>query len=182
MPATPLDPAQLATVRSVIDACCDLEGPLLPILHGVQDALGFVPPAALPVIARALQLSRAEVFGVVSYYHHFRTTPPGRHVLQICRAESCQACSGEQLLAQARARLGCSEAEPTNACGSHTLEAAYCLGLCALSPALLLDGQPHARMTPARLDALLAATEVDVAAADVAPGTGHAAGAHGAAA
>ena len=157
-PAHPADlpPAFQADLAALIESHRELPGALLPLLHAVQDHFGFVPPATLPVIARALHLSRAEVHGVVSYYHHFRSSPPGRHVLQICRAESCRARGAETLLAQARARLGCSEAAPTSACASHTVEPAYCFGLCSMSPAALLDGQPHARLSPARLDALLA--------------------------
>ncbi|MEX8518621.1 MAG: formate dehydrogenase subunit gamma [Leptothrix sp. (in: b-proteobacteria)] len=150
----------LAQVAALIEQFRDRPGALLPLLHGVQEALGYIPPDVLPLIARALNLSRAEVFGVVSYYHHFRSAPPGRRVLQICRAEACQSMGAEALLAHARSTLGCSEAALTSACGSHTVEAAYCLGLCALSPALSLDGQPYARMTPARLDALLATADV----------------------
>ena len=120
------------------------EGPLLPILHAVQHVLGWIPPAALPAIARALNLSRAEVHGVVSYYHHFRSEPPIAPVLQICRAESCQAMGGEALWRHASRYEGCQ------------VEATYCLGLCAQSPAGMLGERLHARLTPARLDALLA--------------------------
>jgi len=123
-------------------------GALLPVLHAVQDALGHVPEAAVPAIARALNLSRAEVHGVVSYYHFFRRTPPGRHLLQVCRAEACQACGADDLLAHAESALGSG--------GSVTLEPVYCLGLCASSPALLIDGRPLARVTPQALDELLA--------------------------
>jgi len=98
--------AALATVRAVIAERAHLAGALLPILHGVQDAIGHIPSEAVPEIARALNLSRAEVHGVITYYHHFRAEPAGRHVLQVCRAESCQARGGEALLAQARERLG----------------------------------------------------------------------------
>jgi formate dehydrogenase subunit gamma len=157
-PAWTLEPAQAEAVQAVIAERAAWAGPLLPILHGIQDRLGFVPEGALPVIARALHLSRAEVHGVVSFYHHFRTQPAGQRVLQICRAEACQSMGAEALLAHARQSLGCSEAEPTSACGGHTVEPAYCLGLCALAPALTLDGQPHARMSAQRLDALLAST------------------------
>jgi formate dehydrogenase subunit gamma len=146
----------LTTVRDVIAQRIDLDGPLLPILHGVQEALGHVPREAVPEIASALNLSRAEVHGVVSYYHHFRQQPAGRCVVQVCRAESCQAMGAEALLAHARERLGCSEAQATAADGSFTVEAAYCLGLCASSPAVMVDERVHARMTPARLDAVLA--------------------------
>lgn len=123
-------------------------GALLPVLHAVQDALGHVPEAAVPAIARALNLSRAEVHGVVSYYHFFRRTPPGRHLLQVCRAEACQACGADDLLAHAESTLGSD--------GAVTLEPVYCLGLCASSPALLIDGRPLARVTPQALDELLA--------------------------
>jgi formate dehydrogenase subunit gamma len=147
--------AVLEVVRAVIAERGSLAGPLLPILHGVQDALGFVPREALPVIAAALNLSRAEVHGVVSYYHDFRERPSGRSVVQICRAESCQAMGAATLLAHARRTLACSEAEPTSADGAWTVEPAYCLGLCASSPALRVDGRMHARMTTGRFDAIV---------------------------
>lgn len=133
-------------------------GGLLPLLHALQDELGHVPPALVPGIAQGLNLSRAEVHGVISYYHHFRSAPAGRQVLQWCRAEACQACGGEALLAAAEQRLGvrCGE---TRADGAVTLEAVYCLGLCASSPALQLNGDLHARLTPARLQTLLAGLE-----------------------
>jgi NADH:ubiquinone oxidoreductase subunit E len=116
----------------------------MPVLHGVQDALGYVPSGAVGQIAQALNLSRAEVHGVITYYHHFRQEPARGPVLQVCRAESCRSVGGEALLEQAHAH------------GSCTVEAVYCLGLCALSPAVMLQGQPHARVTPAKLDQLLA--------------------------
>jgi formate dehydrogenase subunit gamma len=139
-----LSPDTLAAVRRVIAQCRDLDGPLLPVLHGVQHALGFVPPEAVPEIAQALNLSRAEVHGVLTYYHHFRQAPVAGPVLQVCRAESCRAMGSEALWAQAQQRAVC------------TVEPVYCLGLCAMSPAVMLDGQLHARMTPEKLDALLA--------------------------
>jgi formate dehydrogenase subunit gamma len=133
------------TVRRVIAARAHLDGALLPILHGVQDALGYIPREALPEIAQALNLSRAEVHGVVSYYHHFREEPLSGPLLQVCRAESCQACGGDALWEHAKAHAaGC------------TVEPVYCLGLCAMSPAVMLGDRVHARMTPSRLDALLA--------------------------
>ncbi len=141
--STPLPSDTLAVVRQVIAERRHLDGALLPILHGVQDALGCVPPAAVPEIAEALNLSRAEVHGVVSYYHHFRAEPPAGRVLQVCRAESCRTMGGEALLQQAQAAGTCA------------VEPVYCLGLCAMSPAVLLDGEPHARMTPEKLQALL---------------------------
>ena len=146
----------LATVNRVLAERAQLPGALLPVLHGVQDALGHIPRDAVPEIARALNLSRAEVHGVITYYHHFREAPAGHHVLQVCRAESCRAMGGEALLGHARASLGCSETQHLSENGSYSVEPVYCLGLCASSPAVVLDGRLHARMTPARLDALLA--------------------------
>jgi formate dehydrogenase subunit gamma len=144
----PLTSSQQQAVNAVLDERSALPGALLPVLHGVQDALGFIPPAALPVIAKALNLSRAEVHGVVTYYHHFRTTPPRGRVVQVCRAEACRAMGAEALMAHARATI--------DAHGCDTLEAAYCLGLCAQSPAVMVGDRLHARVTPAKLDALLA--------------------------
>jgi formate dehydrogenase subunit gamma len=129
-------------------------GPLIEILHEVQASFGCVPPGAVAVLARALNLSRAEVHGVVTFYHHFRTRPPGRHVLQVCRAESCQAAGGRAIEQHAKKRLGV-DFGGTTADGRVTLEAVYCLGLCACSPAAMLDGEVHGRVTPARIDALL---------------------------
>ena len=143
-----------AQLDALIAAHRDLPGALLPLLHAVQAAWGHVPDAAVPAIARALQLSRAEVHGVITYYHHFRRQPPGRTVVQVCRAEACQACGAEALLAHAERVLGCSR-HTTRADGAVTLEPVYCLGLCAQSPAVRIDDRLHARMTPQRLEALL---------------------------
>lgn len=144
-----------ATVRAVLARMVGEPGALLPILHAVQDALGYVPGAAVPLIADALNLSRAEVHGVISYYHHFRNTPVAPHAVQICRAEACQSMGGEALFTHARAHLGCG-LHHTSGDGAFTLEAAYCLGLCASSPAMVMDGQVHARVTPQKFDALVA--------------------------
>jgi formate dehydrogenase subunit gamma len=143
--------------RCVDDALArlkDAPGALLPILHAIQDGLGHVPAEVVPTIAKALNLSRAEVHGVVSFYHHFRTERPGRHVLQMCRAEACQSMGADKLAAQARERLGIDFHE-TTADGGLTLEPVYCLGNCACSPAVMLDGEPHGRMTAERLEALI---------------------------
>ncbi|HEV8688666.1 MAG TPA: formate dehydrogenase subunit gamma [Ideonella sp.] len=148
-------PDALATVRNVLARHAGTPGALLPILHDVQDALGHIPKDMVPEIASGLNLSRAEVHGVVTYYHHFRAEPAARHVIQICRAEACQAMGAEALLAHAQARLGCA-AHGTSKDGAFTLEPAYCLGLCASSPAMTLDDEPHARMTPQAFDALVA--------------------------
>ena len=132
----------------------DQPGALLPILHDIQDELGCIPADAVPTIAEALNLSRAEVHGVVGFYPHFRTEPAGQHVLEVCRAESCQAMGGEHLAEHVRRTLGC-DFHHTTADGAVTLEPAYCLGLCAQSPAIMLDGKPHARITPEKLNRIL---------------------------
>lgn len=145
----------LALVDEVLVRRAGEPGALLPILHELQDALGHVPADVVPRIAEALNLSRAEVHGVVSYYHHFRSTPAKGRVLQICRAEACQAMGADALIAHAQHKLGCG-LHGHSAEGAVTLEPVYCLGLCASSPALMLGGELHACMTPQRLDALLA--------------------------
>ena len=157
--------AALATVRKVIAERAHLAGPLLPILHGVQEEFGHVPREALPVIAAVLHLSRAEVHGVVSYYHHFREQPAGRCVVQVCRAESCLAMGANALLAHARQSLGCSEISPTSADSAFTVEPVYCLGLCASSPAAMIGTHLHARLTPPRFDAAIAAASAHDGAA-----------------
>ena len=145
----------LGIATSIAAAHKDLPGGLLPALHGIQDALGHVPPDAVPLIAEQFNLSRAEVHGVVSYYHHFRSAPAGRLLVQVCRAEACQAMGADALLAHAELRLGCS-AHGHSKDGNFTLEPAFCLGLCASSPALTINEEPHARMTPRSFDALVA--------------------------
>lgn len=133
-------------------------GNLLPILHAIQHALGCIPALAVPVLAKALQRSRAEIQGVISFYPHFREKPAGAVMLEVCRAESCQAMGGNALAEHARQQLGCNF-DDTTANGAVTLQAVYCLGLCAQSPAVMINGQPHARMTPEKLDRLLQAEE-----------------------
>ena len=127
---------------------------LIEILHAVQATLGCVPEALVPALADALNLSRAEVHGVVTFYHDFRREPAGRHVLKMCRAEACQAMGGEALVAHAEDRLGIS-CGSTSADGGVTLEPIYCLGLCATAPSAMLDGQLVGRLTAPKLDALL---------------------------
>ncbi len=149
----------LAPLSALIERHRHQPGALLPLLHAVQEALGCVPDDAVPAIAHALNLSRAEVHGVVTYYHFFRRTPPGRHVVQICRAEACQACGAEALLAQAEQLLDCPR-HATRADGAVTLEPVYCLGLCASSPALQIDDRLHARVSPQRLAQLVGELKV----------------------
>lgn len=152
-------------VDGVVAARKHLPGALLPVLHGVQDALGHVPASAVPAIAQALNLSRAEVHGVVTYYHHFRSAPAGRHVVQVCRAEACKSMGSDALWAHAATRLGCAPSGhgghgSNSPDGRFTLEPVYCLGLCASSPAMLLDDKPHGRVDCAKFDRLVAAAGV----------------------
>jgi formate dehydrogenase subunit gamma len=132
-----------------------LEGALLPILHAVQAAFGHVPQAAVPQIAKALNLSKAEVHGVVSFYHDFRDAPAGRHVLKLCRAEACQAVGADRVAAHVQAALGV-DWHGTTPDGTVTLEPVFCLGLCACGPAAMLDGQLIGRCDEARSDAVIA--------------------------
>lgn len=149
-----LVPEHAEIIRRVAADLKGRPGPLLEVLHAIQAQLGHVPPAAVPLVAAELNLSRAEVHGVISFYHYFRSTPPGAHTVSVCRAESCQAVGAEALAAHARQRLGVDFHETTPD-GRFSLEPVYCLGNCACSPAVMIDGSLHGRVTPERLDALL---------------------------
>ena len=144
-------PLQLASTEitsrtaAIIQEMKSLEGPLLPILHGIQEEFGYVPQEALPIIARELNLSRAEVHGVVSFYHDYRDHPAGRHVLKLCRAEACQSMGGDALAERVKSLLGI-DFHQTTLDGAVTLEPVYCLGLCSTAPAAMLDGEVHGRL------------------------------------
>jgi formate dehydrogenase subunit gamma len=131
-----------------------LPGALLPILHALQDEFGYVDKDAVPIIASALNLSHAEVHGVISFYHDFRDTPPGRHVLRMCRAEACQSMGCENMIRHVESRLGVKLGETTEN-RSFTVEAVYCLGNCALSPAVMLDGRLYGRVSSEVADFLI---------------------------
>ncbi len=133
----------------------NLEGATLVILHALQEAFGYVPEPAIPMVASALNLSRAEIYGVFTFYHDFRKKPAGRHVLKLCRAEACQAAGGDALAAQAERKLGIAIGD-TTADERVTLEPIYCLGLCATAPSAMLDGRVVGRLDEASIDALLA--------------------------
>jgi formate dehydrogenase subunit gamma len=150
-----LSPEHGETVRRIAADLKGRPGPLIEVLHAIQAELGYVPAAAVPLVASELNLSRAEVHGVVSFYHFFRHTPPGAHTVSVCRAESCQAVGGEALAAHARQRLGVGFHETTPD-GRFSLESVYCLGNCACSPAVMIDGQLYGRVNPERFDVLLA--------------------------
>jgi formate dehydrogenase subunit gamma len=152
-------PSNLSAAQrsAVLDACARLKalpGALLPILHAVQEALKFVPKDAVPLIAKELNLSVAEVHGVVTFYHYFLQERPGRHVVHLCRAEACQALGSVALEAHAKASLGV-DFHGTTRDGAITLEPVYCLGNCALGPSMMIDQQLHGRVTAERFDSLV---------------------------
>lgn len=142
-------------IREIVASQLHLEGPLLPILHALQEAFGHVPEAALNVIAEALNITRAEVHGVMSFYHDFREVPAGRHIVRICRAEACQAVGAEALAARVLEKLG-TEWHGTTANGAVTIEPVYCLGLCACGPAAMVDHKVVGRVDDAKMAKLLA--------------------------
>jgi formate dehydrogenase subunit gamma len=146
--------SQAAAARDIALAHADRPGALLPILHAVQDELGYIPDAAVGPIAEVLSLSRAEVHGVISFYHLFRTSPGGARTLYICRAEACQSMGARELEAHVRSKLGIDYHE-TTADGAISLEPIFCLGNCACSPAVMIDTAVYGRVDPARLDELL---------------------------
>lgn len=137
------------SIASILSSQQNRPGALLPILHDIQEALGFIPPDSIRQIASALNLSRAEVHGVITFYHHFRTTPPARHTIEICCAEACQSMGAERLVEHAKQRLAGSRH------GECEVKPVYCLGLCATSPALMVGEELHARVTPEKFDRLI---------------------------
>ncbi len=145
----------LEKVRQLADTHAAEAGGLLPLLHDVQRHFGYVPDAAVPVIAKAMNLSRAEVHGVITFYHWFRRKPGGRQVLYVCRAEACQAMGARELENHVKGRLNVDFHE-TTADGRFSLEPIYCLGNCACSPAIMIDEDVHGRVTPEKLDELIA--------------------------
>ncbi|MGR3506027.1 MAG: formate dehydrogenase subunit gamma [Paracoccaceae bacterium] len=158
MPDTLHRPFPIEEVRArteeVLAAHADLEGPLLPILHAIQKSFGFIPQDAVPQIADALNIGRAEVHGVITFYHDFRDAPAGRHVVKICRAEACQAQGAHALADETLARLGV-DWHGTTANGAVTIEPVYCLGLCACGPAAMVDGKVLGRVDTARMNRIL---------------------------
>ena len=145
---------QQLAVEEIVEGMKDLPGALLPILHEVQHALGFIPGDCVPAIAQGLNLSRAEIHGVISFYHHFRSEPAGQHVVQVCRAEACQAVGARALEAHVQTSLDVKTGD-TTADGEITLEPVYCLGNCACGPSLQIGDDVYARVTPQRFDELM---------------------------
>lgn len=147
---------------------------LLAILHAIQDETGFIPAETVIPLAKALNLSRAEVHGVISYYHHFRTAPPAAVTVQLCRAEACRSMGSEALAQHVESRTGCSFAQQHGHDHAHeerahahplSLESVYCLGQCALSPAMTINGTLHAKVTPQKFDTLFAAAMATIGGA-----------------
>jgi formate dehydrogenase subunit gamma len=133
---------------------CAMEGAALPILHALQEAFGFIHEEAVPLVAEELNLTRAEVHGIVTFYHDFRSAPAGRHVVKLCRAEACQSMGADRLAEYAQAKLGAKWGDTTRD-GAITLEPVFCLGLCACAPSAMVDGRVVGRLDEKRLDALL---------------------------
>ncbi len=142
-------------IKSILAAGMTSPGDLLPVLHKIQDALGYIPRAAIAEVAGAFNLSRAEVHGVVTFYHYFRTQPPARHQVQVCRAEACQSMGAEHLLEHAQQALGC-KLHGKSPDGRFSLEPVFCLGQCATSPAIMIGEQVYAKVSPVRFDKLIA--------------------------
>lgn len=153
--AAMLDTVNISRLDDILAAHAGLEGALLPILHAVQATFGYVPQETLPAIAAHLNISRAEIHGVVSFYHDFREAPAGRHIVKLCRAEACQAMGADRVAAHAKAVLNV-DWHGTTPDRAVTLEPVFCLGLCACAPAALVDGQVIGRVDEARMDTILA--------------------------
>ena len=150
-----LSPNDSETILRIVEELKSRPGPLLEVLHAVQAALGYVPEGAVSVVAGALNLSRAEVHGVVTFYHYFRRNPPGKHVVSLCRAEACKSMGADDLADHVKRSLGVDFHETTND-GQFSLEPIYCLGNCACSPAAMVDDRLYGRLTPDRFDAMIA--------------------------
>ena len=144
---------QVRVTREVLDRHAGTEGAALPVLHEIQEALGFVPTEAIPLVAHALNRSRAEIHGVVTFYHDFRAAPAGRHVVKLCQAEACQSMGSAGVAAALSQRLGVGLGE-TSGDGRVTLEPVYCLGLCACAPAAMVDGEVMGRLDQAAIEAI----------------------------
>src|SRR5215470_9943356 len=149
------EPWDEARGAEIIAEQLHVEGGTLVTLHALQEAFGYIPEPAIPMVASALNLSRAEVYGVFTFYHDFRKQPAGRHVLKLCRAEACQAAGGDRLAARAEAKLGITMGD-TTADDRVTFEPIYCLGLCATAPSAILDGRVIGRLDEAGIDAIVA--------------------------
>jgi len=145
-------------VENIARRLAELPGAMLPVLHEVQAEFGYIPKHSVPVIAEVLRLSRAEVHGVISFYHDFHTEPEGKTAIHVCRAEACQAMGSRDLETHVKDRLGVDFGGTTED-GRYTLKEVYCLGNCACSPSIRIDNEIHARVTPERFDQLLSGSD-----------------------
>lgn len=145
-------------VGEIVDRHAGIEGSALPILHAIQEAFGYVPSEAVPIVAHALNRTRAEIHGVVTFYRDFRTTPAGRHVVRVCRAEACKSMGSAAIVSAFEATLG-QKLGTTSEDGEVTLEGVFCLGLCASAPNAMIDGKPAGRLDPAAVGRLVAEIE-----------------------
>jgi formate dehydrogenase subunit gamma len=148
------EPWNTDRARDIVAAHASKEGAALPLLHALQGVFGCIPLEAEPLVASALNMTRAEMHGIVTFYHEFRRTPPGRHVLHLCRAEACQSVGAEAVGAHLRSALAV-DWHGTSGDGAVTLEPVFCLGLCATGPSALLDGHPVGRLNADRIDRML---------------------------
>lgn len=156
-------PWDAGRAAAIVETHRHLRGNLLPILHALQEEFGCIDEEAVPLLAQELNLSRADVHGVVSFYHDFRRTRPGRHIVKVCRAEACQSMEADGLVEHLQKRLRVDLGDTTTD-GTFTLEPVFCLGNCALAPAMMVDGALHGRVSPARADAILDAASRDAGA------------------
>jgi formate dehydrogenase subunit gamma len=147
------------SIHTLIEAHKDIPGGLLPLLHAIQEQVGYIPADSVGDIAKGMNLSRAEVHGVITYYHFFRCEPAGKHVVQICAAESCKACGADELMQAAQTQLKCAP-HAKSADGQFTLEPVYCLGLCASSPAMQVGDKLYARVTAEKMKKVLSQLQV----------------------
>lgn len=161
----PADAVTAAVTADILARHDTRQDQLLPLLHALQNRLGFIPPSQVPAIADHFNLSRAEVHGVITFYHDFRSSPPARCVVQLCRAEACRSMHADGLLAHAQQALGCS-LHGRSADGAFALEPVYCLGLCASAPAMSIGQNVYARVTPARFDTVIASTSASATVAE----------------
>lgn len=141
-------------LNEIISGLKGESGALLPVLHEIQDKYGYIPVDSVPIIAQELNLSKAEISGVITFYHYFRSTLPGNHIIQICCAEACQSMGSDALISHAKSRFGIGFHD-TTIDSKVTLEPVYCLGHCACSPSLMIDGRPYGRVTPEKFDLLI---------------------------
>jgi len=153
-----LSESQRVTIEEHVETFLKKPGALLPLMHAIQDSLGYIPEDSYPIISAAFNLSIAEIHGFVTFYHHFRTSPSGINILQVCRAESCQSMGSEEIESYCKKVLGIDYHE-TSKDGAITLEPVYCLGNCACSPSVMMNDKVIGRITPEKIDNIIKAAK-----------------------